>query len=89
MRRPQIMMTLGLSGILATLLSASGCESTHPKRTERAPAAPKDLRQSAVTYIKGLCTLPKEQLDPRVRELNEALLPNHATISCGRGGESN
>lgn len=45
-----------------------------------------DLKNSTVTYIQGLCTLPREQRDPQLRELNEALLPNHATISCGRGG---
>ena len=45
-----------------------------------------DLKTSTVTYIQGLCALPREQREPQVRELNEALLPNHATISCGRGG---
>lgn len=45
-----------------------------------------DLKSSTVSYIQGLCALPREQRDPQVRELNEALLPNHATISCGRGG---
>jgi hypothetical protein len=45
-----------------------------------------DLKNSTVTYIQGLCALPRDQRDPQVRELNEALLPNHATISCGRGG---
>ena len=44
-----------------------------------------DLKQAAVTYINGLCKLPKEQRDALMRELNEALLPNHATISCGPG----
>ena len=48
--------------------------------------SPGDLRSSTVTYIQGLCALPREQREPQVRGLNEALLPNHATISCGRGG---
>ena len=45
-----------------------------------------DLKSSTVTYIQGLCAMPREQREPQVRGLNEALLPNHATISCGRGG---
>jgi hypothetical protein len=48
--------------------------------------SPGDLKNSTVTYILGLCALPREQREPQVRALNEALLPNHATISCGRGG---
>lgn len=85
MRYAQTMVSLGLSGILATVMTTSGCEATHPKSV--APAATqKDLKQATVTYIKGLCRLPKEQRDPTVRELNEELLPNHAAISCGRAG---
>jgi hypothetical protein len=50
--------------------------------------ATSDLQGSLVTYIQGLCTLPRDQRDPQVRVLNQALLPNHATISCGRAGDS-
>jgi hypothetical protein len=52
------------------------------------PPSPTDLRGSTVAYIQGLCSLPREQRDPQVRVLNEALLPNHANISCGRTGDS-
>jgi hypothetical protein len=50
------------------------------------PAAPDDLETSAITYVRNLCTLPREQREPQVRELNELLLPHHVTISCGRAG---
>ena len=57
-----------------------------PNAEQAANVSAGDLRSSAVTYIQGLCSLPREQREPQVRGLNEALLPNHATISCGRGG---
>ncbi len=52
------------------------------------PGASTDLKSSTVTYIRGLCALPREQRDAQLRELNESVLPNHATVSCGPGGFS-
>ena len=78
--------------VLATTLS--GCsmgrwfETGHPQANP-APApmnSSDDLKASAVTYIRNLCALPREQRESQVRGLNEGLLPNHAVISCGRGG---
>jgi hypothetical protein len=86
------MVTLSLSGILATGMTASGCatpwfETQKKADAPAAPLKPSDLRQATVTYINNLCKLPKDQRDPTLRELNEALLPNHAAISCGRAGD--
>jgi hypothetical protein len=71
-------------------VTASGCATpwfgTDQHSSASGPTVPHDLRQATVTYINGLCRLPKEERDPTVRELNESLLPNHAAISCGRGG---
>lgn len=90
MKYARRMVILGLSGVLAVCMTASGC-ATPWFGQERAkdPATPVkgDLKQAVVTYINGLCKMPKEQRDPAIRELNEALLPNHAAISCGRGGD--
>jgi hypothetical protein len=87
MRYTQRMVAVGLSGILLAGLIASGCEATRPKKQTPESPAPKALKQATVSYIKDLCKLSKDQREPTVRELNEALLPNHAAISCGRGGE--
>jgi hypothetical protein len=80
--------------VAATLLAVtlSGCVGrwfeTRPKSSDTAPVAssPNDFNAQAATYVQDICALPREQRDMRVRALNEALLPNHANISCGRGG---
>ena len=70
----------------------SGCAGrwfeSGPKGNNAAPAAnaANDFNTQAATYVRDLCALPREQRDWRLRALNEALLPNHANISCGRGG---
>lgn len=70
----------------------SGCAGrwfeSGPKGNNAAPAAnaANDFNTQAATYVRDLCALPREQRDRRLRALNEALLPNHANISCGRGG---
>ena len=92
MKSAHRMIGLGLSGIVAVGVTASGCATPWfgtEKKPEppAAPAKPGDLKQATVNYINGLCKLPKEQRDPTLRELNESLLPNHAAISCGRAGE--
>jgi hypothetical protein len=82
----------GAALVILTTAALSGCAGrwfdTRPQghAEQQASISPGDLRGSAVTYIQGLCALPREQREPQVRGLNEALLPNHATISCGRGG---
>ena len=93
MKFPERLVVLGLTGIMAVGVTASGCATPWFGGTKTAPegtsgTAPNDTKQATVSYINGLCKLPKEQRDPLVRELNEALLPNHAAVSCGRGGES-
>jgi hypothetical protein len=89
------MITLGLIGIAAIGITASGCAtpwfgSKAPKKDAAPNAAtgnPGDLKEATVAYINSLCEMPKEQRDSTFRELNQALLPNHASISCGRAGD--
>ena len=80
---------------MAIVLTLCGCTTgrwfeTRPQQQgDTAPPPPSsstDLKSSTVTYIRELCALPREQRDAQLRALNEALLPNHAAISCGRGG---
>jgi hypothetical protein len=93
MRYSQRTAALTLAGVVAVGIAASGCATPwfgtpQPKtKTAAAPGSPDELKQAAVAYIDQLCKLPKEQRDSMFRELNEALLPNHASVSCGRGGE--
>jgi hypothetical protein len=76
----------------ALAVALSGCAGrwfdTHPQRKDAAPieSSPNDFNSQAATYVRDVCALPREERDMRVRALNEALLPNHANISCGRGG---
>ena len=56
------------------------------KDAESVANAPNDFNAQAAAYVRDLCALPREERDTRARALNEALLPNHANISCGRGG---
>jgi hypothetical protein len=87
------MAALVLGGVLAIGVTASGCATPWFGKSQShadAPAAATpetNLKLATVTYINGLCKLPNEQRNPLLRELNESLLPNHAVISCGRGGE--
>ncbi len=91
MKYAQRLVSLAMAGIVAVGLTASGCASTpwfesKPKvNTEPQPGEPTDTRSTAATYINSLCKMSREQRDTKVRELNEAVLPNHATISCGPG----
>jgi hypothetical protein len=95
----QRLMTLGLAVVVAVGMAASGCASpwfstgkkslpaaTSPAQATADPST--DQKQAAIAYINGLCNLPPQQRDSLVRGLNEALLPNHAAISCGRSGGS-
>jgi len=87
-------LALTLAGIVALGITASGCatpwfgtRAPKPKTDAATASSPGDLKQATVSYIDEICKLPKEQRDATFRALNEALLPNHATISCGRSGE--
>jgi hypothetical protein len=79
--------------IILSTVAITGCAGRwfdirpHGNSAQATPSQT-DLKSSTVAYIQGLCSLPREQRDPQVRVLNEALLPNHASISCGRAGES-
>jgi uncharacterized lipoprotein YbaY len=75
------------------VMTLSGCAAgrwfeSRPQPNAAAPqtSSATDFNNQAATYVRDLCALPREQRDVRVRALNEALLPNHANISCGRGG---
>ncbi len=80
---------------VAIVLTVSGCAGRwfepRPRQADSlaaAPNAPTDLKSSTVAYVRGLCALPRDQRDAQLRELNESVLPNHATVSCGPGGFS-
>ena len=96
MSHSQKRVSLGLAGILAVCITAAGCATPWfgsskktPAPGDQAPASVSvDSKQGAVAYVNGLCKLTPEQRETQVRELNEALLPNHAAISCGRGGNA-
>jgi len=79
-----------MAGIVAVGMTASGCATpwfeNKPKGpADTQPSAPPDMRSAAATYINSLCKMSREQRDTKVREFNEAVLPNHVTISCGPG----
>jgi hypothetical protein len=83
---------VALSGALIVVATLSGCSGRwfdlrpQGNSAQSQTQSENDQKASAVNYVRTLCALPREQRDPQVRELNEAILPNHATISCGRGG---
>jgi hypothetical protein len=90
MKYAQRLSCLAMTGIVVAAMTASGCSSSRwfenkpQSHIDAQPSAPADLK-SAATYINGLCKMSREQRDTKVRELNEAVLPNHANISCGPG----
>jgi len=97
MNTAEMRSALRLTGMFAAAtalgVTLSGCASgrwfeSHPQANAAAPQASPatDFNTQAAKYVRDLCGLPREQRDMRVRALNEALLPNHANISCGRGG---
>jgi hypothetical protein len=90
MKYARRLVLLAMAGIVAVGITASGCATpwfeNKPKgNTDAQPSAAPDVRSAAATYINTLCKMSREQRDTKVRELNEAVLPNHATISCGPG----
>ena len=77
----------------ALVMALSGCATgrwfeSHPQANAATPqpSSATDFNTQTAMYVRNLCSLPREQRDMQVRALNEALLPNHANISCGRGG---
>jgi hypothetical protein len=91
MKYAQRLVSLAMAGSVVALgMTTSGCagrwfETRPSTNTDTQPAAPPEMRSAAATYISSLCKMPRELRDTKVRELNEAVLPNHATISCGPG----
>src|SRR5690242_7704258 len=93
MKHAERTLALGLAGVIAVGMTVAGCATpwfgnskARHEDPQPVPIAPDgDLRSVSASYINSLCKLPKEQRDPQVRALNEAILPNHATISCGPG----
>ena len=90
MNYTQRLTAIALAGIVAAGMTAAGCATPWFGKaktdTDAHSSAPDDQRAAAASYINALCKLPREQRDAQVRDLNEAVLPNHATISCGPGG---
>jgi hypothetical protein len=93
-KRRSASVRVGAFGV-AIVLTLCGCTTgrwfeTRPQQQGDTalppPSSSADLKSSTVTYIRELCALPREQRDAQLRALNETLLPNHAAISCGRGG---
>ena len=82
----------GVALVVLAATAITGCAGRWfdilPERNAAQASSPSpiDKKGPVVAYIQGLCALPREEREPQVRGLNEALLPNHATISCGRGG---
>ena len=92
-KRRSASVRVGAFGVVM-MLALCGCSTgrwfeTRPQQGNSAPPPPSsatDLKSSTVNYVRAACALPREQRDAQLRALNEALLPNHAAISCGRGG---
>ena len=82
----------GLVVVLASSLILCGCaagrwfETGHSNSTQSSDTSSVDPKAGSVAYLRSLCALPREQRQAQVRALNEALLPNHVVISCGRSG---
>jgi hypothetical protein len=82
----------GLVVLLAASLTLGGCavgrwfENDHPNSTQSSDTSSADPKGPSVAYLRSLCRLPREQRQAQVRALNEALLPDHVVVSCGRSG---
>jgi hypothetical protein len=82
---------VGLAVVLSTV-ALTGCaggrwfenSSGHPTPSSDTGAG--DQKAASAAYIRSLCALPREQRQSQVRSLNEAVLPDNVTISCGRTG---
>jgi hypothetical protein len=92
MKYSQWLAAAALVTLMTTLSACAGrWFDTRPKHDDAAPVvdASNDFNAQAAAYVRDVCALPREERDTRLRALNEALLPNHANISCGRGGYPN
>jgi len=84
----------GLASILAVTVALAGCAMPRflAGGAQEGVTTPADslstLKVSTVTYVNDVCGLPEEQRGPALKDLNESLLPHHANIHCGRGGDS-
>jgi|HubBroStandDraft_5_1064220.scaffolds.fasta_scaffold1358981_1 hypothetical protein len=94
-RKMKYSQWLAAAALVALMTTLSACAGrwfdTRPKHDDAAPVvdASNDFNAQAAAYVRDVCALPREERDTRLRALNEALLPNHANISCGRGGYPN
>jgi hypothetical protein len=84
------------AAVVLLALALAGCsagrwfESDRPSGANGTPSPDThdtaDSKAAAAAYIRSLCALPREQRQPQMRALNEALLPDNVIISCGRSG---
>ena len=81
------------AAVVLAVVALAGCaggrwfESDHaspPQSSDTSGGT--DAKSTSAAYIRSLCALPREQRQPQVRALNEALLPDNVVISCGRSG---
>jgi len=78
-----VLSTLVLTGCAAGRWFESGRSNPTPSPDTPNSSDPKSI---SAAYIRSLCALPREQRQPQVRALNEAVLPDNVVISCGRTG---
>ena len=80
------------AAVVLSVVALAGCaggrwfESDQPRPPQSSDTGGTDPKSTSATYIRSLCALPREQRQPQVRALNEALLPDNVVISCGRSG---
>lgn len=81
------------AAVVLSTLALAGCaggrwfETSHPKTdAPSSDTGASDQKSTSAAYIRSLCSLPREQRQTQVRELNEALLPDNVVIFCGRSG---
>jgi hypothetical protein len=80
------------AAVILSTLALTGCaagrwfETGHPNGTPGTDTGASDQKASSAAYIRSLCALPRDQRQPQVRALNEALLPDNVVVSCGRSG---
>ena len=81
-----ILATLALAGCAGGRWFETGRSSRTPGSDTGSNDQSNDQKAASAAYIRSLCALPRDQRQPEVRSLNEALLPDNVVISCGRSG---
>lgn len=79
------------AAVVLSVMALAGCAGGRWFQAERPNTSPSsdtsnDPRAASAAYIRSLCALPSEQRQRQVRSLNEAVLPDNVTLSCGRSG---